>query len=108
MENIIYRNKNAVAILRVSSTKQTDGGISHQVQEERCREYCEKMGLILVEQFVITESAKDSQERTKYHNAMDFVKKRKIGNVVFYMADREGRNLTDIERENLSPKHIDE
>jgi site-specific DNA recombinase len=97
MENIIYRNKNAVAILRVSSTKQTDGGISHQVQEERCREYCEKMGLILVEQFVITESAKDSQERKKYHNAMDFVKKRKIGNVVFYMADREGRNLTDIE-----------
>ncbi len=97
MSEVIYKNKNAVAILRVSSVKQTDGGVSHQVQEERCREYCEKMGLNLVEQFVITESAKDSQERTKYHKAMDFVKKRKIGNVVFYMADREGRNLTDIE-----------
>lgn len=92
---IIYKNKKAVAILRVSSVKQTDGGISHQVQEEKCREYAKDLGLDLVSVFTFAESAKDSQHRKKYNEAMAFVRKNKIGNVLFYMTDREARNMTD-------------
>lgn len=81
MNEIYYRNKNAVAILRVSSVKQTDGGISHQVQESKCREYAEELGLSLVNVFTFAESAKDSQDRKKYNEAMTYVKKKKVGNV---------------------------
>lgn len=41
MEAINYKNKNAVAILRVSSGRQKDG-ISHSLQEQKSREYCEE------------------------------------------------------------------
>lgn len=96
MSEIIYRNKNAVAILRVSSRRQKDG-ISHAVQEERIREYCKENRLSLKEAFTITESAKNSEDRTHYHEAMEFVRKHKHGNVLFYMQDRESRNFTDLE-----------
>lgn len=95
MNEIIYRNKNAVAILRVSTVKQTDGGVSHQVQEDKCQEYSKELELNMVKVFTFAESAKNSQDRKKYHEAMAFVKKNNIGNVLFYMSDRESRNLTD-------------
>jgi hypothetical protein len=96
MSAIIYRNKNAVAILRVSSGRQKDG-ISHEVQEKKIKEYCKEKELALVKVFVLTESAKNTEDRKKYHDAMTFVKKHKHGNVLFYMQDREARNLTDLE-----------
>lgn len=92
---IVYRNKNAVAILRVSSGRQKDG-ISHDVQEQKCREYCEENGLNLIKVFVLIESAKRSEDRKKYHEAMSFIKKQKHGNLLFYMQDRESRNLKDL------------
>lgn len=95
MENIYFRNKNAVAIIRVSSVRQNDG-ISHQVQEQRIREYCEQSDLLLVKVFVLTESAKDSASRIKYHEAMSFIRKHKHGNVLFYAPDREARNYEDL------------
>lgn len=101
MKTIQYKNKNAVAILRVSSRRQKDG-ISHQVQEERIREYCSDMGLSLKEVFTITESAKNSEDRKHYHDAMNLIRKRKYGNVLFYMQDRESRNLTDLESNEQS------
>ncbi|MFN8845404.1 MAG: recombinase family protein [Bdellovibrionales bacterium] len=95
MNDIYYRNKNAVAILRVSSGRQKDG-ISHQVQEQKIREYCEENEFNLVKSFVLTESAKDSDGRKKYHEAMNFIRKNKYGNVLFYAPDREARNLIDL------------
>lgn len=95
MDNIFYRNKNAIAILRVSSGRQNDG-ISHLVQEQKNRSYCEENGLNLVKIFVLTESAKESENRTKYHEAMNFIRKHKHGNVLFYSQDRESRNLKDL------------
>ncbi len=97
MENIIYKNKKAVAILRVSSVRQEDG-ISHQVQEKKSQEYCNENGLDLVKIFVITESAKDTDDRKQYHEAMAFILKNKYGNVIFYAPDREARNATDLEQ----------
>lgn len=94
MEAINYKNKNAVAILRVSSSRQKDG-ISHTVQEQKSREYCEEKGLNLVKIFVLTESAKRSQDRKQYHEAIAFIKKQKHGNILFYSQDRESRNPID-------------
>lgn len=96
MEKIYYRNKSAVAILRVSSGRQKDG-ISHDVQEQKILEYCKDKELSLAKIFILTESAKNSEDRKKYHEAMSFIKKQKHGNVLFYMSDREARNLTDLE-----------
>ncbi len=94
METINYKNKNAVAIIRVSSGRQKDG-ISHSVQEQKSREYCDEKGFNLVKVFVLTESAKRSQDRKQYHEAMAFIKKNKHGNVLFYSQDRESRNPID-------------
>ncbi len=98
--DIPYINKKAVAILRVSSGKQEDN-FSHGVQLKYANQYCAKdcggQKLDLVQVFTITESAKESSDRVKYMEAMRYIAKHKIGNVIFYMQDREARNLTDLE-----------
>jgi site-specific DNA recombinase len=91
----------AVALVRVSSHRQKDN-TSHETQEKEIREYCDSKGLDLVDVVRITESAKDSETRVQYMRAMDDVRRRKILHIIFYMYDRETRNLTDNERnENL-------
>lgn len=96
-----YINKKAVAILRVSSYKQEDG-FSHDAQLKYATDYCEndcnRQKLELVKVFTITESAKKSEDRKKYAEAMRYISQNKIGNVIFYMQDRETRNLTDLEQ----------
>ena len=94
--NIFYRNKDAVAIIRISSRRQADG-LSPDVQVSEIEQYCKRLGLNLVHKFKIIESAKDSKARVKYNEAIHYVEKNKIGNVVFYMFDREARNFTDLE-----------
>lgn len=97
---IKYINKKAVAILRVSSARQEDN-FSHAVQLKYAKEYCERdtnnQKLDLVRVFTLVESAKDPEERKQYNEAMTFISKNKIGNVIFYMPDREARNSTDLE-----------
>ena len=95
-EHIIYPNKKAVAINRVSDTNQKDG-YSLPVQLAEVQLYCEQHGLNLVKTFTIVESAKNSRDRKQYQEAMSFILKNKIGNVLFYLFDREARNLTDLE-----------
>lgn len=94
--NIFYKNKNAVAIIRISSRRQADG-LSPDVQLGEVENYCKRIGLILVKEFRIIESAKDSKSRVKYNEAIHYVEKNKIGNIIFYMFDREARNFTDLE-----------
>lgn len=102
--DIKYINKKAVAILRVSSAKQEDN-FSHTVQLKYAKEYCERditnQKLDLVKVFTLVESAKDSSDRKQYKEAMDYISKKKIGNVIFYMEDRESRNLTDLEANEI-------
>lgn len=95
-QSIQYLNKNAISIIRLSSKRQADG-LSLNVQSDEIKSYCARAGLNLVEEFSIIESAKDSKKRFKYKDAIRFAEKNKIGNIVFYMADREARNLTDLE-----------
>lgn len=92
----IGKNKKAIALLRVSSAKQDN--ISHEVQEKEVREYCERNGLELaIEPDYLTESASDSDKRKKYRKFIQNALAKNIRHLLFYMYDRETRNLTDIE-----------
>lgn len=90
-------DRRAIAIIRVSSDKQTDN-YSHETQQTGIDAYCERHGLTLVNSFRITESAKHETNRKLYDAAFAFALKSKIRHVIFYMQDRESRNLTDTER----------
>jgi hypothetical protein len=102
MTNWLGRSNKAIAILRVSSHRQKDG-VSHEAQESEIRAYAEEHELALAQVVPIIESAKDSENRDKYHAAIEWALKSKIRHVVWYMADREVRNFTDLER---MEKHI--
>ena len=90
-------NRNGLAIVRVSSRRQTDN-TSHEVQEADIRSYSERHGIKLVQVFRITESAKDSDFRVEYNLAIKHALTNDIRHVLFYMYDREARNLTDNEK----------
>ncbi len=94
--NILYNNKDATVIIRISSGRQADG-LSPDVQRDEIQSYCKKLGLNPVKEFCIIESAKDSKNRVKYNDALRYTEKNKIGNIIFYMMDREARNFTDLE-----------
>lgn len=89
-------NKTGLAIIRVSSRQQKDN-LSHEVQEKEIREYCTCKGIELVDVIKIIESAKNSEDRIKYKAAIDRARKQGLYNLIFYMYDREARNLTDTE-----------
>ncbi len=91
------QNRKAIAILRVSSKRQ-EGNHSHDLQEQKIQDYCRENSLELVEARRIVESAKRSDERKKYSNTISYALKNKIPNILFYMNDREARNLTDNEK----------
>jgi DNA invertase Pin-like site-specific DNA recombinase len=90
------RIKSAIAILRVSSTRQGDN-ISHDTQASEVEKYCKENGLELVEVRRIVESAKRSVDRKKYRAAIEYALSNGIRHLLFYMKDRETRNLTDNE-----------
>lgn len=87
----------AICILRVSSHRQKDNS-SHDTQEQEIKRYCEKQNLNLHKSFTLTESAKRSEDRKQYHAAIKYALDKKIPDVIFYMFDRETRNLRDNER----------
>lgn len=87
----------AVAIVRVSSRKQ-DGGASHAVQEQEIRRYAENAELVIKKVFRITESAKDSEARKQYSSSITWALSHNVKHILFYMYDRECRNLTDNEK----------
>lgn len=91
------KNRQSIAILRVSSKRQ-EGNHSHELQEEKISQYCRSNSLDLVATRKIVESAKRSGERKKYSEAIEHALKNKILHVLFYMNDREARNLTDNEK----------
>lgn len=90
------KNNRAVAILRVS-TKRQEQGVSHRLQKQQVDGWVERHKLDMVKVFQISESAKDSDNRRKYHEAIEWSLKNKVRHVLFYMGDREARNLTDNE-----------
>lgn len=87
----------AIKILRISSHRQKDN-TSHEVQSKEMDQYAETYGLAVVNSFPIIESAKDADERRNYNAAIEWALRKRIRHILFYMTDREGRNFTDIER----------
>lgn len=98
VDDWIGDNRHAIAIIRKSSDEQSS--ISHETQESEIRAYCQQHGLILKPEniFRIVESAKDSDHRRKYNEAIDSALNKNLRHVLFYMYDREARNLTDAEK----------
>ena len=91
------KNRRAVAILRVSSRDQRDN-TSLDGQEKDIRGYCAKHGLELVgEPFRLAESGKRAADRRLYREARDFALSKGCKHLLFYMQDRETRNLSDLE-----------
>lgn len=74
--SIYYRNKNAISIVRISSGRQADGS-SPEVQREVAGKFCKRHGLDLIRTFEIIESAKASQSRKQYQEAIRFAEKNK-------------------------------
>lgn len=86
-----------IAILRVSSARQKDN-TSHEVQEREIRAYAEAQGIRIARVARFVESAKDSERRKAYGEAVAWALANDVRNLLFYMHDRESRNLTDNER----------
>lgn len=90
-------NRKGIGILRVSSHRQKDN-ISHDTQEKEIREYCARHRIELSRVFKIVESAKDSDNRKQYSEALASAISNDTPHILFYMYDREARNLTDNEK----------
>jgi site-specific DNA recombinase len=86
-------SREAVCIVRCSTRKQGDG-TSPEVQENGSVAYSLRNGMkpTVVRVF---ESGKDSAARPQYQAAL--VEARRKGNLIFWVWDRSGRNLTDHE-----------
>lgn len=97
MTDWIGTNRRSLAIIRISSRRQ-EGNISQDVQEREIRDYCAQNGLSLESIHKFTESGKDSDDRKKYAAAIAAALTQDIRHVLFYMYDREARNLTDNEK----------
>lgn len=93
-------NNRAVAILRVSSSGQKNGS-SPETQLTEATDYCVGLNLNLVKSTKVVESAKASSDRDKYHAAIRDALKQGIRHIVFFMYDRESRNLTDNEQNEI-------
>jgi hypothetical protein len=92
-----WKNNKAVGILRKSSKRQ-DGNSSFDIQAKEIRAYCASEGLELVGDLEeLTESAMDSDFRKKYDKVIKTAMALGILHHVYYMPDREARNLTDNE-----------
>lgn len=96
-ETWLGKTSAAVAFLRVSSARQKDN-TSHETQETEIRRYCDELGLELRRVVKIVESAANSERRQAYTAAQDEALAAGCRHFMFYMSDRETRNLTDNER----------
>jgi site-specific DNA recombinase len=87
-------SREAIGIVRCSTQKQGDG-MSPDVQENGIAEYARRKSLNVATRRVF-ESGKDSAARPQYQDAL--VEARLKGNIIFWVWDRTGRNLTDHEQ----------
>ena len=87
----------ALGLPRVSTKGQKHGIDESGIQLKAFRQYCLDNNLDLVKVFPIAESAKDSGSRTQFHMAIQYALDNGIRHILFYLDDRESRNLTDVE-----------
>jgi DNA invertase Pin-like site-specific DNA recombinase len=90
-------NKRSLAIVRHSGSGQKNN-TSADTQENEIQEYCRKHGLELVVIEPIIETAFKSGLRKKYKELLNHALQNGIRHVLFYISNREARNLTDNEK----------
>ncbi len=92
-ENIAKKGGRAVIYSRVSSKEQVEG-FSLEMQREKCEDYAERKGYVVVEHFGGTyESAKSDKERKEFNKMLQFVKakRNRIDAVIVYSTSRFSR-----------------
>ena len=85
----------AVIMARVSSKGQEEEGFSLESQVKHRTVYCNNNGLVILRTFKIAESASKTEQRKVFKEAMGFIEKRKIKNLIVEKVDRHVRNLHD-------------
>ena len=89
-EKIAKKGGRAVIYSRVSSKEQVEG-FSLEVQMERCEEYAQRNGYVVVERFGGTyESGKSDKEREEFNKMLKYVKakRNRIDAVIVYSTSR--------------------
>lgn len=87
--------KKAVLYARVSSTRQDKDGFSIPAQIKYLKEYAEKSGIEIVEEFVEAETAKKAG-RTQFNNMVSYLQANEDSRIILVeKVDRLYRNLVD-------------
>lgn len=85
----------AVIMARVSSKGQEEEGFSLESQVKLLSTYCSNNSLAVLKTFKIAESASKTEQRKTFKEAMQFIAKRNVKNLIVEKVDRHVRNLHD-------------
>ena len=85
----------AVIMARVSTKGQEDEGFSLESQVKLLSTYCSNNTLTVLKTFKIAESASKSEQRKTFREAMLFIEKKHVKNLIVEKVDRHVRNLHD-------------
>ena len=87
----------AVVYVRVSTDEQANGPLNLQNQEQRCRDYCKRMGIPIVQVFVDPGESARSIDRPAFQQMLAYCKmnRRDVAFVIVQDLSRLARNLQD-------------
>lgn len=91
------RGNGAVVYVRVSTDEQANGPLNLQNQEQRCSDYCKRMGIPVVQVFVDPGESARSTDRPAFREMLAYCKTNQsdIAFVVVQELSRLARNLQD-------------
>lgn len=88
-------NNKAIIFCRVSSKEQEESGYSLPSQEKLLTEYSQSKGLQIDKIFSLSESAGGSKQRKLFGEMLEYLKAKKIKNLIVEKTDRLTRNIRD-------------
>lgn len=88
-------NNKAVLFCRVSSKEQEETGYSLPSQEKLLTEYSQSKSFQIDKIFSLSESAGGSKQRKLFGEMLEYLKKKKIKNLIVEKTDRLTRNIRD-------------
>ncbi|MFA5360127.1 MAG: recombinase family protein [Patescibacteria group bacterium] len=89
------QKETCVIFARVSTPEQEQTGYSLPSQLKLLTDYAEKKNFTIINQYIIAESARKSEERKKFKEMMSFISKQGIKNIIFEKVDRISRSMKD-------------
>jgi site-specific DNA recombinase len=96
-----YANNKGIGIIRRSHARQIEN-CSVEIQKAEIQKWADEQGITVCKYIEFIESSKDSAYRKKYNLAMGEAQKSGASHCFFYMPDREARNLTNVEQNQVS------